>query len=376
MRILVVIHEYPPIGGGGGKVAQVICEGLAKRGHELQVITSHFDDLPYLEEKPNLTIRRIDSQRKHTFQAGLDTMFSYMVNGAVQGTRLAREWKPDLIHVHFAVPNGAAAWWISRRTRIPYVLTTHLGDVPGGSPHKTAQWFRWIRPFTPPIWKNAARIAAVSGFTRDLALKHYPVAIDVIPNGVDLQTVKPTTLEPHEVPEIVFAGRFVDQKNPLQIIRTLARLNDLPWHCTLVGDGALRPDMEAEIQQHQLQERFTFSGWIPPEQVLKQYERSDIMFMPSRTEGLPVVGVEAMSMGLALVLGKAGGNLDLVEQGVNGYLVDSDYTDGFEKALRSLLSDREHLRSARVQSRAFAARFDLKRVVQDYEKLFTEAISQ
>lgn len=375
MRILVVIYEFPPIGGGGGKAAQEICEGLAARGHELQVLTSHFDGLPRLEERPNLTIRRINARRRHPFQAGLETMFSYMVHAAALGTRLARRWKADLIHVHFAVPCGASGWWISRRTNIPYVLTTHLGDVPGGSPHKTAKWFKWVKPFTPPIWKDAARVAAVSRYTRQLALKHYPVEINVIHNGVDLQAVKPASLEPHDVPGIVFAGRFVEQKNPLQIIRTLARLEDLPWRCTLVGDGALRPQMEAEIHRHQMQDRFSLPGWVSPAQVLEQYEHSDILFMPSRAEGLPVAGVEAMAMGLALVLGSAGGNLDLVEQGVNGWLVDTDDTDGFEQALRVLLTDRAALRNARQQSHTLAERFDIRHVVDAYEKLFHEALS-
>ena len=69
--------------------------------------------------------------------------------------KLAREWKPDLIHVHFAVPAGALAWILRRLTGIPYVLTAHLGDVPGGVPEKTGRWFRWIYPFTPPIWKKS-----------------------------------------------------------------------------------------------------------------------------------------------------------------------------------------------------------------------------
>ena len=66
---------------------------------------------------------------------------------------------------------------------VPYVLTAHLGDIPGASPEKTKKWFQYIQPFTPPIWKNAARVIAVSEFSRTMALKSYNVPIDVIPNG-------------------------------------------------------------------------------------------------------------------------------------------------------------------------------------------------
>jgi len=61
------------------------------------------------------------------------------------------------------------------------VLTVHLGDVPKGVPDKTDRWFRWVYPFTPPIWQGAARVTAVSEYTRRLALTYYPVSPQVIP---------------------------------------------------------------------------------------------------------------------------------------------------------------------------------------------------
>lgn len=373
MRILVLTHEYPPVGGGGGSVAQDLCEGLAARGHQVHVLTAAWGNLPLSDEHGGLVVQRLCSGRTQSFRAGIGAMLGYVLASAWAGLRLARRWKPDLIHVHFAVPAGAVAWLLNLLTGIPYVLTAHLGDVPGGSPEKTGGWFRWVMPFTPPIWRQAARVAAVSEFTRGLALAHYPVEIQVIPNGVDTDRVSPPGLEPHEPPTIVFAGRFVEQKNPLQIVRSLAQVAALPWRCVLIGDGALRPQVEVEIDRLGLQERFTLPGWITPAEVLEWFARSDILFMPSRTEGLPVVGVQALSMGLALVLGRAGGNIELVQEGKNGYLLNPDDTAGFVLALRSLLEDLAHLSAARRSSRALAARFDLQHVLDAYERLFAEA---
>ena len=53
MKILVLIHEYPHVGGGGGKIAKDICEGLAQRGHEIVVVTPHYADLPKVEKRPS-----------------------------------------------------------------------------------------------------------------------------------------------------------------------------------------------------------------------------------------------------------------------------------------------------------------------------------
>jgi glycosyltransferase involved in cell wall biosynthesis len=165
-----------------------------------------------------------------------------------------------VIHVHFAVPAGPAALVVSRLTGIPYLLTAHLGDVPGGTPEKTGRWFRWIYPFTPPVWKLAARVVAVSEFTRELAIRSYPVEVQVIPNGVDLAALDPGSLRAGSPPLVVFAGRFVTQKNPLQVVRTLAELRDLPWRCAMLGDGPLRAEVEAEIDRRGLRDRFLLPG--------------------------------------------------------------------------------------------------------------------
>jgi glycosyltransferase involved in cell wall biosynthesis len=373
MRILTLIHEYPPIGGGGGRVAQDLCRGLVQRGHEVLVLTPHFGDLAKEENDEGVQVRRLPSLRSQAFRAGLRAMGGFVAASFLYGLRAARTWKPDVIHAHFAVPAGAAAGAVSALSGIPYVLTAHLGDVPGGVPSKTGKWFRVVYPFTPPIWKRAAQIAAVSEFTRGLALQHYPVNIQVIPNGVDLTLIQPTSMEPHIPPRIVFAARFVPQKNPLQIVRSLTAVKDLPWQCTLIGDGALRGDVIEEIERQGLRERFDLPGWLNPAQVLEWFDRSDILFMPSLSEGLPVTGVQALAMGLAVVASRIGGFMEVVEPGVNGELIDPDDPAGYERALRKLLVDPACLRQTRQASRRLAERFDLVNIVQKYEALLQKA---
>ncbi|NMB58548.1 MAG: glycosyltransferase family 4 protein, partial [Chloroflexi bacterium] len=69
MRVLVLCHEYPPIGGGGGRVAQDICAGLAARGHDVHLVTAAFGDLPREETQTGVTIHRLNSGRRQEFRA-------------------------------------------------------------------------------------------------------------------------------------------------------------------------------------------------------------------------------------------------------------------------------------------------------------------
>ncbi len=374
MKILVLIYEYPPIGGGGGRVAQDLCRRLAASGHAVRVLTAHHGDLPFEEQDEGVLVRRLVSGRKQAFKAGLGAMGGYVAAAAWHGTRLARQWQPDVIHTHFAVPSGAAAWIVSKLSGTPYVLTAHLGDVPGGVPEKTGKWFKFIYPFTPPIWRGAQAVAAVSGYTQALARRSYPgVNPRVIPNGVDLELLDPGEIAVNDPPRIVFAGRFQPQKNPVQIVRTLAALRELAWECTLIGDGPLRPAVEAEIAACGLGERIRLEGWVTPEEVLGWYGRSDIVFMPSLSEGLPVAGVQALAMGLALVVGRAGGFVDLVDEGVNGFFGEASAPEGFELGLRRLLTDGAFLLSARKASREIAQRFELGKIAAAYESLLEGA---
>lgn len=374
MRVLVLIYEFPPVGGGGGMVARDISLGLRRRGHEVRVVTAHYPGLARQEDLCGVQVLRVPSLRRSAYVAGFGAMAGFVAAGTIVAWKQVRDWRPDLIHVHFAVPSGPAARIVSRLTGVPYVLTAHLGDVPGGVPEKTGRWFRWIYPFTPPIWHDARRVAAVSEHTRRLALAHYPVDIRVIPNGTDLGELDPGKICVNEPPQIVFAGRFMPQKNPLQLVSSLTEVRDLPWHCLMLGDGPLRSEVVAAIRQAGLESRFELPGWVTPEQVLEGFARSDILFMPSLSEGLPVVGVRAVALGLAVVASRVGGFLDLVDPGVNGQLIEIDDPGGYARALRDLLIDPGHLQAAREASRRKSAQFDIERVVDAYVALFTEAL--
>lgn len=113
------------------------------------------------------------------------------MKSTIKGWGIIRLWKPDLIHAHFAVPAGAAAYPLSKITGVPYILTIHGGDVPDAAPEKTAKWFRMIYPFSKAIWMNATWVIAVSEYVKELAEKRYDVPIQVIGNRINLTQFAP-----------------------------------------------------------------------------------------------------------------------------------------------------------------------------------------
>ncbi len=196
----------------------------------------------------------------------------------------------------------------------------------------------------------------------------------MIPNGVDYQKIKASSVQLHAVPQIVFAGRFVPQKNLNQIIRTCEKIKDLPWHCTLIGEGQDKDSIITLIQSAGLEDRFSIPGWKTPEEVIDIFKNSDILFLPSKNEGLPVVGIQAMSCGLALILSSAGGNPEIVTAGENGFIEDPEDTNGFVRDLSLLLQESEMLMRFRKNSIEFAQRFDMKKTAEAYEKVFFEVL--
>ncbi|HEY59762.1 MAG TPA: glycosyltransferase family 4 protein [Anaerolineae bacterium] len=371
-KILVFIHEYPPVGGGGGRISQNLCRGLVKSGYQIQVVTARFGESPAIENCDGVIIHRLWSNRKVQYRADFSAMIFYVLASFFKGIKLIREWKPDILHAHFAVPAGATTWALSKFTHLPYIITAHGGDVPGAAPEKTDRWFRFVMPFTYGIWKNAVKVVAVSDQTKQLAYQYYDVDMNVIGNGIDLDRLTPGKFEPNKKPHIIFAGRFSPEKNPLAIIHTLAKLEDLDWDCTLLGDGLLFQDAKRIINQHNLGRRIKLTGWISEDEVTEWFKKSDILFMPSLTEGLPLTGLKALATGLAVVLSNVGGCSNLVKENVNGFLVEPGDIDGYSKALRKLLIDPHRLLKFRKNSYKFSKSFTIKAVVESYTKLLNE----
>ena len=368
MKVLTLCYEYPPLGGGGGRVAQTIARALVQRGHEVRVQTAALGWRSVEENDGGVRVFRTASGRAKADTCRVHEMGLFCVTSFFPTLRHIRRWKPDVIHAHFAMPTGVLAWAAHKFTRVPYVLTAHLGDVPGGVPEQTAKLFTLIAPIARRVWTSAAACTAVSTFVQELAERAYARPVERILNGIDLSDAPPPRTLSQTMRQLLFVGRLSVQKNPVFLIEALAQLPRCDWHFTIVGDGPLLPAVRDCIQTHGLAANVTLTGWLAASEVQQKLRASDILLMPSLSEGLPVAAIEALKYGLAIVASDIPGVRDVLEDGVNGCAFPPGDHAAFAQSLNSLLSSEQMLASMQQASREMARTFDLTAITDAYER--------
>ena len=285
MKILVLCYEYPPIGGGGRR-GEIIAEQMAARSHSCACKRPRSAGVRCARPR-RVEVFRTASGRRVPDTCAVREMGQYCATSLLPTLRHIREWKPDVIHAHFAVPTGALAWAAHRLTGVPYVLTAHLGDVPGGVPAQTDRLFKLIGPLARRIWWQAAAATAVSSFVQELAERAYDRQC-AHPQGIDLTMPAPP---PAGLP----ASRFVGanpQKNPLPARSARA----LPPNWPDVHRG--RPERLSRAAPRSRLANACLTGWLPAE--VHEFSRCGYSLMPS-LRGMPVAAIEALKHGLAIV---------------------------------------------------------------------------
>jgi glycosyltransferase involved in cell wall biosynthesis len=375
MRILILCYEYPPLGGGGGRVAKNIAEQMALRGHDVRVQTAALGWRSVHECIAGVEIQRTASGRRAPDTCAVHEMGLYVATSFLPALSHLRKWRPDVMHAHFAVPTGLLAWAAHRLTGVPYVLTAHLGDVPGGVPDQTERLFRLIDPIARQIWKRAAAVTAVSSFVQDLAERAYGRRPVRILNGIDLSQgpAPPPVLKAGSDRGLIFVGRFNPQKRPLFLIEALGRLRAQNWKLTMIGDGPLMEGVRSRIRELRLEDRVTLTGWLDAVDVRRHLREADIFCIPSASEGLPVAAIEALQHGLAIVGSAIPGLADVVEAEVNGSLTAMDDIEAFSRQIDRLLTTEPTLRAMQEASARKVRDFDLASSAAAYERVLGEA---
>lgn len=207
---------------------------------------------------------------------------------------------------------------------------------------------------------SAAFVACISDFCRRQLLAvaaHVPAAkLAVVRMGVDADRfppagaqraeragaagLRPDTDEPLRV---LFVGRLVPEKSPLDLVDALARVGR-PIEARIVGSGPLRQQIQERIAARGLSGRVHCLGGLGQDQLPVNYRWADVFCLPSHAEGIPVVLMEAMSTELPVLTCDIAGIPELVEDGTNGLLVTPGDIDALADRLR-LLADNPAYRS-------------------------------
>jgi len=375
MKILLINSEYSPIGGGAGNASSNLARGLVQRGHELLVLTSHWNGLPFEETRDGIRIVRLSALRRRMDRSNAFEQISFVLFASFRASSLLRRFRPDVTLAFFGLPSGAVALFLKWLYRIPYVVSLRGGDVPGFRPYDFRLYHKLSAPFLRSIWKNASSIVANSNGLRKLALAFDSrYAIPVVPNGVDLHqfTVADRAWSP---PHILSVGRVVHQKGFDLALCALSQLKDLEWTWTIAGDGPQMPILKSMSEQYGIAPRIQFVGWLSTEQLKSQYAAANLFLFPSRHEGMPNAMLEAMAGGLPVIATDIAGNEELVVDGETGRLVPAEDVDALRESLRALLIEpglRERMGFA--AHRRVASSFVWERVAEQYELILRKAV--
>jgi glycosyltransferase involved in cell wall biosynthesis len=214
-------------------------------------------------------------------------------------------------------------------------------------------------------------------------------AIQVVPTNIDISY---WCRDPHararlrcawgareDEPVIVYAARLCEQKRPLALLHTLLALarDGVEYRAIIAGEGELRPQVEAFLREHDLEERVLLLGAVAPDAMRDVLGAADVAFLPTRWEGIALALFEAMAMELAVVASDVGGQRELVTQDCGVLLpapADERDVAGWVAALEPLLRDPERCRELGRRARTrVASQFRIEQMADAMVTFFQAA---
>jgi len=365
-RILSLSYEYPPLGGGGAGVVLGLTHALTVTGTRVDLMTMGYGDLPAVESIGQLRIRRIGRFRTRIHMCSAAEMIPYVIAAAFHAIRAAKAGGYALNHTHFVFPDGVVAYLLKRATGLKYVLTAHGSDVPNYNPDRFGLLHRLLRPLWLRVTSEAECIVCSSRALRALILQANPTArVTLIPNGIDCAKFSPNGVKRDR---ILIVTRMFPRKGVQHLLRALAALRT-DYEVNIVGDGPYRETMQELARELAVPARFwgTLDNSSP--QLKELYETSRIFVFPSETENFPIVLLEAMTAGLAIITTGNTGCEEVV--GDSALLVNAGSPAAIAGRLGELIANPalcERLgRGARRRAEEF---FDWPRVAEQYRRVF------
>ena len=295
-----------------------------------------------------------------------------------------REQQVDLIHAHGTRANSNVLW-AAKSLGIPVIYTVH-----GWSFHPDQRSFvRKIRILGERYLTDRSDVnISVSASNQQTGKENLGRFTSVvINNGIDLQKFDPTRAYKDIRSQlgiaandllVLFIARFTAHKQPLALIKAFAQAAaQLPHlHLLLVGDGDQKEEAIRLIDQLQLQDRITLEKFR--QDVPDVLAAADIFVLPSLWEGLPIGLLEAMAMGKAIIASRVDGTKEIIEHGVNGWLVDTeDLVNQLRDALVQLAGDPAKRERFSLQAMdTVRQRFNAADMTRRIENIYKEVLAK
>lgn len=278
---------------------------------------------------------------------------------ALRVEEVIAEFQPDIVHCH----GGRAAFFYGR-LKDP---TTSFYTVHG---------FHFKRKSTLPRWlgwagelfsiRRTDHVVFVSYYDQKLAVRARLLPKNkshrVIHNGI----AQPKAQKGDSTLGVGFVGRMVFQKHPELFLDVLERLPGV--HAVMGGDGELEPEIRKQVQQRGLGSRLQMLGGLPHAKALDVIANLDVLVMTPRWEGLPLLPLEAMLLGVPVVSTPVGGIPEVIEHNVSGWLGASadDLAQGVDKILNDDAFRKNLIQRARDKAQSKFAQEEMVSQLRDF----------
>jgi L-malate glycosyltransferase len=366
------ITGYPTY-GGSGVVATELGQELAARGHDVHFITY----APPIRMK---TDPRIHFHQAAVVQYPLFDHSPYTLSLAVKMLEVFETELLDILHVHYAIPHSVSAMLARQMAaprRLPFITTLHGTDITlvGNNPN--------FLPITRFSIEQSDGVTSISEYLYRQTVKEFGIKrpIEVIPNFVncDLYTRKPDAKlraewAPNGEPILMHLSNFRPVKRILDAIEIFALVREkMPAKLVMIGDGPDREPAEALARARGVEKDVLFLG--KQNGVREKLGQADLFLLPSQLESFGLAALEAMACEVPVIATNTGGVPEVVEQGVDGYLVEpGDVKLAGEYAIE-LLSRADRGREMGVRARASAKRrFCANDVIPMYERYYERVL--
>jgi len=376
MKILMLNYEFPPIGGGAANAHRCLLQQYAGSSDlKVDVLTSA-PEPGFLKESfaDNITIYKVGLHKKELHFWRKIEVIEWLFKAKSHYRKLLRENDYDLAHAFFGFPTG----WLCYRSadKLPYIISLRGSDVPGEHARFKLD-YKILGSVFKAIWKKAAALVAPSEGLKNRALKFLPsVAIDVIPNGVELERFGPAEIarEP-QILRLLAVGRLSVTKrveiliDAVEIMHREAR----EVHFKIVGGGQMLQKLKQIVSEKNLGNIIEFTGRINAEDMPQVYRQNDIFISASMQEGMSNAMLEAMASGLPLITTRCEGAEELIAD--NGLVVENANAEEIAKAVRKIADDRQTYKQMAVAARRQAQKFTWNKVASQYTELYHKILN-
>jgi len=364
MRLLWHLPSLSESGCGMSRRARNAAAGLRERGHDVTFFVARDSCRTHGEAIDDIPIQRVDAPPARTLHWSLQAL-----SRSRRAAALARLMPADGTAVLTCQPEFAAA--VKRHDEgMPVLLVAccsqRLYDAEHDRSRAGRSWLRrgpflvnqrLLRQAEREGFRHADIVAFDSGMTRHIVTRAYALADErciVVPPTVDTRRFRPAAALHREqmrrwfgVPSdgfcVAWTGRMDDAKNVEMLIDAVAIVRERISTLLLVGDGPLRPSLEARVRAHGIQRQVIFAGMQAD--VTPWLQASDAFVLPSRVESFGVAVIEAMSCGLPAIALRGGANgvrsgaCQSIVNGETGFLLPEESPDELAERLKLLAAD-------------------------------------